>query len=172
MLCEAAAVEGLPVFFYGSSEDVVEQLRDKLCQKYPDLLVVGVRPSAFGKLSVTKRDAAVNEIRDSGAAMTFVGLGCPRQEVWAFEHLDRLSMPLIAVGAAFDFHAGLLSQAPPTLQRLGLEWLYRLTSEPGRLWRRYMLLNPAYLLLLAAQASGLELDPEAGTPPTGEIRYG
>ncbi len=171
-VCEAAARERLPVFFYGSSAQVVEQLRHKMVQRFPSLEVVGARPSAFGKLTVARRDAVVQEIRRSGAAMTFVGLGCPRQEVWAFEHLEHLSMPLLAVGAAFDFHAGLLDQAPPGLQRLGLEWLYRLSREPGRLWRRYLLLNPAYLLLLAAQASGLELDPEAGTPPTGDIRYG
>ena len=172
-LCQAAAAGGLPVFLYGSSVEVLQRLRDNLCARFPDLQVAGVRPSAFGKLTTAQRDAVVRQIRQSGAALTFVGLGCPRQEVWAYEHLQHLAMPLIAVGAAFDFHAGLLPQAPPALQRHGLEWLYRLIREPGRLWRRYLMLNPAYLLLLAAQASGLwSIDPEEGTPPAEDIRYG
>ena len=172
-LCEAAAAAGLPVFFYGSSAEVTARLRHNLCARYPNLQVAGVRPSAYGKLTSSERDEVVREIRHSGAAMTFVGLGCPRQEVWTYEHLELLSMPLVAVGAAFDFHAGLLPQAPPALQRHGLEWLYRLTREPGRLWRRYLVLNPAYLLLLLAQASGLgTIDPSAAVPPAGEIRYG
>jgi exopolysaccharide biosynthesis WecB/TagA/CpsF family protein len=105
--------------------------------------------------------------------MVFVGLGCPRQEVWAFEYRDALAMPLIAVGAAFDFHAGLLRQAPMYLQRLGLEWLYRLTHEPKRLWQRYLLLNPAYLVLLALQASGMKrFDIASATAPSREIGYG
>ncbi len=171
-VCRAAAAAGLPVFFYGSSAEVLEHLQDRLCQRFSGLKVAGVCPSAFGKISVEQRDEVVRQIRDSGAAMTFVGLGCPRQEVWTFEHLPRLAMPLLAVGAAFDFHAGLLPQAPPALQRHGLEWLYRLTREPGRLWRRYLMLNPAYLLLLAAQASGLAvIDPDDVTPPP-EMRYG
>ena len=171
-LCRAAAAEELPVFLFGSSEQVLERLSDNLCGKFPGLQIAGVRPSAFGKVTPAERDAVVRQITDSGAALTFVGLGCPRQEVWAYEHLQHLAMPLIAVGAAFDFHAGLLPQAPAAFQRHGLEWLYRLVREPGRLWRRYLLLNPAGLALLAAQASGLSsIDPE-GTPPDGEIRYG
>jgi UDP-N-acetyl-D-mannosaminuronic acid transferase (WecB/TagA/CpsF family) len=93
--------------------------------------------------------------------------------VWAYEYRDALAMPLVAVGAAFDFHAGLLPQAPPRMQRYGLEWLYRLTREPQRLWKRYVLLNPAYLALLALQATGLKrFDPQRTTPPTQEIGYG
>ena len=102
-----------------------------------------------------------------------VGLGCPRQEVWAYEFRDALSMPLLAVGAAFNFHAGLLPQAPPTLQRFGLEWAYRLVQEPKRLWRRYLLLNPAYVSLLTLQWLGLRrFRPETAVKPTEEILYG
>ena len=105
--------------------------------------------------------------------MTFVGLGCPRQEVWVYEYRNLLNMPVIAVGAAFDFHAGRLPQAPARLQQLGLEWLYRLLQEPHRLWKRYVLLNPLYLGLLALQAVGLkDFDPSHATAPTGEMLYG
>ena len=169
----AAADEGLPVFFYGSTPAVLRRLQDNLCQRFPALQVAGSRPSAFGKLSASQRDQVVRQVRDSGAAMTFVGLGCPRQEVWVFEQRGALSMPLLAVGAAFDFHAGTLEQAPAVLQRAGLEWLFRLTREPGRLWRRYALLNPLYLALLGMQAAGLKtLDPDAGVAPPGPVRYG
>lgn len=172
-LCQAAADEGLPVFFYGSTPAVLRRLQDNLCQRFPALQVAGSRPSAFGKLSASQRDQVVRQVRDSGAAMTFVGLGCPRQEVWVFEQRGALSMPLLAVGAAFDFHAGTLEQAPAVLQRAGLEWLFRLTREPGRLWRRYALLNPLYLALLGMQAAGLKtLDPDAGVAPPGPVRYG
>jgi exopolysaccharide biosynthesis WecB/TagA/CpsF family protein len=113
------------------------------------------------------------EVRASGARIVFAGLGCPRQEVWAYEMRELLSMPVLAVGAAFDFHAGTLAQAPTAMQSRGLEWLFRLLSEPARLWQRYLLLNPLYLMLLALQLTGaLVLGP--GTPPRPgeEMRYG
>ncbi|HEX5690761.1 MAG TPA: WecB/TagA/CpsF family glycosyltransferase [Roseiflexaceae bacterium] len=172
-LCEQAAREGLPIYLYGSRSAVLEALRNNLQARFPGLKVAGMQPSRFRQVSPDEKASIVETIRSSGAAMVFVGLGCPRQEVWAFEYRDALPMPVIAVGAAFDFHAGLLAQAPERLQRLGLEWLYRLTREPKRLWRRYVLLNPSYLTLLALQASGLKrFDIANATPPTREIGYG
>ncbi len=114
----------------------------------------------------------VIRIRDSGAAITFVGLGCPRQEVWAYEFGDLLELPILAVGAAFDLHAGTLPQAPPVLQRWGLEWLYRLSKEPRRLWKRYVLLNPLYLIYLAAQWMGWRFPPDDVRAPRRSLRYG
>jgi N-acetylglucosaminyldiphosphoundecaprenol N-acetyl-beta-D-mannosaminyltransferase len=84
-------------------------------------------------------------IEGSGAHLVFVGLGCPLQERWAHHHRDRLSAVMVCVGAAFDFHAGTLRQAPPWMQRAGLEWLFRFSAEPKRLWRRYLYHNPRYL---------------------------
>ena len=99
----------------------------------------------------------------------FLGLGCPRQEIWAHENRDLLSIPLLAVGAAFDFHAGRRAQAPRWMQQRGLEWLFRLRHEPRRLWRRYLLGNSAFLVLLLAQRLGLrETAPPA--PSSGPPR--
>lgn len=172
-LCEQAAQKRLPVYFYGSRPAVLDALCTNLAQRVPALIIAGMQPSRFRQVSAEEKDEIVQTIRSSGAAITFVGLGCPRQEVWAYEYRDALAMPLIAVGAAFDFHANLLSQAPPRLQRLGLEWLFRLVHEPRRLWKRYVLLNPLYLGLLALQAAGLRrFDPTQATAPMAEIRYG
>lgn len=172
-ICAAAETEGLSIFLYGSTPQVLEPLCRNLKDRFPRLDIAGARPSAFRQLTGDERDEMARAIASSGAEITFVGLGCPRQEVWAFEHRDLLQMPLVAVGAAFDFHAGMLPQAPASWQRLGLEWLFRLITEPRRLWRRYLLLNPSFLVLLAAQASGLDrIAKRPAQPPSSEIRYG
>lgn len=172
-VCEQAAREGLPIYLYGSRPAVLDALATRLSARFPGLLIAGAQPSRFRQVSPAEQQEIVETIKRSGAAMTFVGLGCPRQEVWVYEYRDLLSMPLLAVGAAFDFHAGLLAQAPPQLQRAGLEWLYRLTREPLRLWRRYLLLNPLYLGLLFLQVTRLRrFDLGQAPPPTAELRYG
>jgi exopolysaccharide biosynthesis WecB/TagA/CpsF family protein len=171
--CERAAADKLPIFLYGSTTETLEGLRQNLIRLFPDLQIAGVRPSRFRQLTPAERDETVAEIRCSGAAITFVGLGCPRQEVWAYEFRLALSMPLLAVGAAFAFHAGTLPQAPAFLQRRGLEWVFRLVHEPRRLWKRYLFLNPLYLAMLLAQRLGLRrFDPSDARAPTSELLYG
>ncbi len=150
-VAEAAAREGLPVYFYGSTEETLELLVGNLKRWFPALLVAGAEPSRFRTISEAEKQDVVRRIQESGARMVFVGLGCPRQEVWAYEYRDALSLPILAVGAAFPFHAGLLPQAPRWMQDSGLEWLFRLIQEPGRLWRR-TLLYPRYLLSVLLQA--------------------
>ncbi|MCC7086362.1 MAG: WecB/TagA/CpsF family glycosyltransferase [Pirellulales bacterium] len=172
-VCARAAVDGLPIFLFGSTPTVIRALEEKLTERFPLLKIAGRKPSAFRRLSAAERDEIVNEIRISGAKLAFVGLGCPRQEVFVFEMRDLLQMPLLAVGAAFNFHAGILSQAPPLLQQWGLEWMYRLVQEPRRLWKRYVLLNPCYLVLLGLQTMGLwreSVDPPCSA--MDELRYG
>jgi exopolysaccharide biosynthesis WecB/TagA/CpsF family protein len=172
-ICARAAAEGLPIFLYGSKAEVLASLRENLLRQFPRLRVAGVRPSRFRRLSPAERDETVATIRASAAAVTFVGLGCPRQEVWAYEFRQALAMPVVAVGAAFRFYAGELPQAPRFLQDRGLEWLFRFLQEPGRLWKRYLLLNPLYLGLLVAQLMRLHaFDPTTGSRPTDEILYG
>ncbi len=172
-ICERAAAEDLSVFLYGSTQGVLEALRTNLLQRIPTLQIAGIRPSLFRQMTVQEHAQVMAEIRASGAQITFVGLGCPRQEVWTYECHEALRMPVIAVGAAFPFHAGVLAQAPSYLQRYGLEWLYRLVQEPRRLWRRYLLLNPLYLGFLALQWARLRtFSPEDTRPPAQEMRYG
>lgn len=172
-LCRRAAEEQLPVFLFGGTRELLDRLAANLGRQFPGLRVAGTRCSRFRQLSAAERDETAAAIRASGAALTFVGLGCPRQEVWAFESRHALSMPVIAVGAAFNFHARQLAQAPRLLQDLGLEWLFRLLCEPRRLWKRYLLLNPLYLTMVALQFAGLcRFDAAGAVPPCEPLRYG
>lgn len=155
-ICEGAAQRGLPIFLFGTDQKTLDLLQVRLKEKFPKLQIAGAEPSKFRKLTDTESDELVLRIRESGAKLTFAGLGCPRQEIWAFEMGEQLQMPVFAVGAAFPFHAGTLPQAPKWMQNKGLEWLYRLLSEPKRLWRRYVLLNPAFVLLFGLQYTKLK----------------
>lgn len=166
-----AAQEQIPVYFYGSTRDVLALLCANLRNQFPSLMIAGAEPSTFGRINRELAAQIANKVRQSGAQIVFVGLGCPRQEVWAYEFRDRLKMPVVAVGAAFPFLAGTLRQAPKWMQDRGLEWLFRLCTEPRRLWRRYLLLSPAYLFLIACQVAGVRFRT-AGKPPEGEILYG
>lgn len=168
-----AADEGLPIFLFGGYASMLEDLKQTLLERLPTLKIAGMRPAKYERLSVGERSELLQEIRDSGAKILFVGLGCPRQEVFVYEMREALSMPALAVGAALNFHAGHLPQAPRAMQRLGLEWAFRLSKEPRRLWRRYLLVNPMYLGLFALQASGLYvIEPASAQPPQQEMRYG
>jgi exopolysaccharide biosynthesis WecB/TagA/CpsF family protein len=140
---------------YGSQPAVLEKFSANLKAKFPGLIISGSEPSKFRRLNESEREDVIARIRTSGAKAVFVGLGCPRQEVWAFEYRETLSMPILAVGAAFDFHAGTLPQAPPFMQKRGLEWLFRLVQEPKRLWHRYLILNPLYLWNIFLQLTGV-----------------
>ena len=172
-LCQAAAHENVPLFLFGATEEMLERFADCLCKKFPGLTIAGRRASRFRTISAEERDNLAAEISGSGAGLCFVGLGCPRQEVFAYEMRGRLNMPLVAVGAAFAFHAGMLDQAPPWMQRRGLEWLYRVAKEPERLWKRYLTTNPAFLVRLALQKIGLlQARTDGGIEPSEEILFG
>jgi N-acetylglucosaminyldiphosphoundecaprenol N-acetyl-beta-D-mannosaminyltransferase len=158
-ICRVAALEGLPVYLYGSRPDVLERLVRRLSDSIPALRIAGYRAPPFRPLSDEEVAADVEAIRTSGARIVFVGLGCPRQERWAAEHRAELSMPIVCVGAAFDFHAGVLRQAPGWIQDHGLEWLFRLAMEPRRLWRRYTKHVPLFVVLVAQQFLAMRLSP-------------
>jgi exopolysaccharide biosynthesis WecB/TagA/CpsF family protein len=149
------AAEGLPVYLYGSTESTLDRLVAALTEQFPDLKIAGRVASKFRTAEPGEDAAIAARIRGSGARVVLVGLGCPRQELFAYAMRPLLDMPLLAVGAAFDYHAGLLRKPPAWMQRYGLEWLWRLALEPRRLWRRYVLLNPAYLTRLGAQQARL-----------------
>jgi N-acetylglucosaminyldiphosphoundecaprenol N-acetyl-beta-D-mannosaminyltransferase len=171
-LCEKAEKENLAVYFYGNTPDVLSALRASLERRFPRLRIAGMEPSKFRKLSRDERDRVARRIRESGASLVFVGLGCPRQDVWAYEYRQPLSLPIVAVGGAFGVMAGKVRGAPEWMQERGLEWLFRLYSEPRRLWRRYLLLNPIYTLLIALQATGLVRFGVTGQRPANELLYG
>lgn len=171
--CEAAAANNLPIFLFGATSNMLQELSAALEEKFPGLKIAGTQPSKFRTTTSEERDELVETIRQSGAKITFVGLGCPRQEVFGYEFRERLSMPLLAVGAAFAFHAGQLEQAPRFFQEQGLEWLFRLTREPKRLWRRYVYLNPLFAGMLIGQATGLYRPSiDSGQIPTEDVLYG
>jgi len=164
---------GLKPYFYGSKQVVLEDLISNLKTKFPDLKIAGYEPSKFRKLDSDEKSKVVSRIQESRADIVFVGLGCPRQEVWVYEYMNLFSRPALAVGAAFDFHAGRLPKAPELMQKKGFEWLYRLIQEPARLWKRYLILGPKYLILIALQYFNINT-PE-NLQPTGDekvISYG
>lgn len=167
---EAAAAADLPIYLYGSSQPVLDRLSAALTEQFPALRIAGSEPSKFRAAHEGEPELIAERIKASGARLVLVGLGCPRQEVFVHAMRPLLDMPLMAVGAAFDYHAGDLRRPPAWMQQRGLEWLWRLGLEPKRLWRRYLILNPAYLARLAAQASHLwparPADPSTTPPDT------
>ena len=144
---------GLRHYFYGGAdEETSRRLQERLVSRFPGLLVVGREVPPFRPLTEDERREAAARIDASGADVVWVGLGTPKQDFWVSEMRPLLKAPvLIAVGAAFAFHAGTVRQAPRWMQRAGLEWLFRLCAEPRRLWRRYLLGNPRFLWLAARQ---------------------
>ena len=172
-VCEKAASEGLPIYLYGSTPEVLARFSESLCRRFPSLKIAGGQPSRFKQITGAEQAEIAESILASGAKLVLVGLGCPRQETWVFENRKLLSMPALAVGAAFDFHAGTVSQAPKWLQSRGLEWFYRFVQEPRRLWKRYALLNPLYLILVGLQWARLRrLEPDDVVSPSTPLRYG
>jgi exopolysaccharide biosynthesis WecB/TagA/CpsF family protein len=168
---EQAAAEGLPIYLYGSTEPTLARLVPALEEMFPALKIAGVEASKFRSSHEGEPAEIAERIKASGARIVLVGLGCPRQEIFTYAMRPLLDMPLLAVGAAFDYHAGLLKNPPPWMQKYALEWLWRLGLEPKRLWKRYVLLNPAYLARLAAQKSGLwkATPPAASSEPVKQF---
>ncbi|MEM7593417.1 MAG: WecB/TagA/CpsF family glycosyltransferase [Cyanobacteria bacterium P01_A01_bin.83] len=155
-VAESFAKEGLSVYLYGSKRETLEKFALNLQKLYPGFEIAGMEESKFRRLSELERLELVERIKASGANAVFLGLGCPRQETWAYEYRNLLNIPILAVGAAFDFHAGTLPQAPKWMQDAGLEWLFRLIQEPTRLWQRYVILNPLYVWNIFKQYLGLQ----------------
>jgi N-acetylglucosaminyldiphosphoundecaprenol N-acetyl-beta-D-mannosaminyltransferase len=150
LVCEEAARRGVPVGFYGGQDDVLDDLEASLTRRYPGLRIAYRWSPPFRPLTATEEAKVGDDLARSGTRVLFVGLGTPKQERWMAAHKG-LPMVMLGVGAAFDFLSGRKRQAPPVLQRLGLEWLYRLVHEPRRLWRRYLYRNPRFVALFAAQ---------------------
>ena len=158
--CEHSVKKGYRHFFFGGAEGVPERLAERLGARFPGLIVAGGYSPPFRELTEEEDRALVERIDAARPDIVWVGLSTPKQERWMAAHRDRLrATVLIGVGAAFDFHAGMKPQAPRWMQRSGLEWLFRLSSEPGRLWRRYAYVVPMFLWLVLLQELGLRRRP-------------
>lgn len=154
-ICRWAQQNRVPVYFYGSTPAVLESLRAKLIERFPQLEIRGLYSPPFRSLTAEEDEEDVKRINSSGARIIFVGLGAPKQERWMAAHRDKVQGVMVGVGAAFDILSGRVPQAPEWIQKAGLEWLHRLLLEPRRLWRRYFYYNPRFLLLITLQLLGL-----------------
>lgn len=164
-----AAERGWTSYLYGGGPGVAEQLRERLQDLVPGARVVGCWTPPYRPLTPEEDDAVVADINRCAPDLVWVGLSTPKQERWVAAHVGRVHAPvLIGVGAAFDLHAGQLRQAPPWMQRSGLEWAFRLAIEPRRLWRRYLSNNPRFVLRVLRQPPRPVLEPpSAATHPSG-----
>jgi N-acetylglucosaminyldiphosphoundecaprenol N-acetyl-beta-D-mannosaminyltransferase len=147
-------------FFYGGADGTAETLKTRLGQKFPKLLVVGIYEPPFRPLTPNEQVEFQEQVRRTRPDAIWIGLSTPKQERFMAEFLPQLDVTLMfGVGAAFDFHAGKVRQAPRWMQRSGLEWFFRLCSEPKRLWRRYFKNNPLFIARILCQLSGLKKFP-------------
>lgn len=161
-MCELAALKGISVFLYGASDETLALLQCRLNTSFPKLKISGRHAPPFRPLSTQEEEAVVRMINASGAGIVWIGLGCPKQELWMASQKGRIAAVMIGVGAAFDFHAGKISRAPEWMRGAGLEWLHRLAKEPRRLWRRYLVTNTLFMLKASRQLLSRWADPRRG----------
>ncbi|HED12391.1 MAG TPA: glycosyltransferase [Gammaproteobacteria bacterium] len=155
-LSEVSVNKSFRHFYYGGKPGVADLLKHRMQQRFPGLQVVGTYSPPFRPLSAQQKADFITRIEELAPDIIWVGLSTPKQEYWMAEYLELLNAKLlIGVGAAFDFHAGLVKEAPKWMQQSGFEWLFRLYSEPRRLWKRYFVVIPLFLFHLLCQLSGL-----------------
>ncbi len=151
-VCEAGLFRNLRHCLYGATPDTLVRLASNLTERFPGLRIVESIAPPFRELTEPEKQAMADRINDAKPDIVWVGLGTPKQDFWVGEFRKRLNAAaLIPVGAAFDFHAGRVRQAPRWMMRAGLEWLFRLAMEPRRLWKRYLIGNPRFCLLWLKQ---------------------
>ena len=149
MVCGAAADAGIGIYLFGSTPETCEKFVAAILDKWPHAIISDVQPDRFREATPEEDAADIARINASGAGVVLVGRGCPRQERWVAAHKGHVHAAMMAVGAAFDYHAGSLRKPPAALQRVGLEWLWRMTLEPKRLFKRYAVTNSQYVVQLA-----------------------
>lgn len=148
VLFEEASQNGLRMYFYGSTDEILKELRQKLEAQYKGINIAGMYSPPFRKLTDEEDRDIINMINDTKPDIVWIGLGAPKQEIWMNEHKGRLDGVMIGVGAGFDYFAGRIKRAPQWMQKAGLEWLYRLMQEPKRLFKRYFVTNSKFIYLL------------------------
>lgn len=147
-LLAACASQGIPTFFYGSSNDILQKADKVLSTKYPGLLIAGTYSPPFRSLTNAEEEVVIEQIKSSGAKIVFVVLGCPKQEKWMAAMKGRINATMIGIGGALPVLIGEQARAPKWMQNSGLEWFYRLSQEPGRLFKRYFVTNSLFSYLL------------------------
>jgi N-acetylglucosaminyldiphosphoundecaprenol N-acetyl-beta-D-mannosaminyltransferase len=150
-LFERSESDGLKICFYGSTEEVLENIQKKAREQFPNLIIVDAISPPFRELTKKEKNSMVEQINYHNPDFVFVALGCPKQERWMAEHKDKVHSCMIGLGGALPVYAGLVSRAPEWMQKNGLEWLYRLYKEPGRLWKRYFYTNSKFIILFLLQ---------------------
>jgi N-acetylglucosaminyldiphosphoundecaprenol N-acetyl-beta-D-mannosaminyltransferase len=150
-ICEAVAKSGIPIGLYGGTPESLNAFSTFLKERFYGINITCKISPPFRQLTTEEDNAYVKQIRDSGAKILFVGIGCPKQELWMAAHKDSIPAVMLGVGAAFDFHSGRIKQAPNWMQQRGMEWLFRLCMEPRRLWKRYFKHNPRFVVFFLMQ---------------------
>lgn len=151
-ICDISRNKAYKNYFYGSSAGVLDKLRENLSKRYPGLIISGMYSPPFRQLTREEDDRIVNDINDRNPDIIWVGLGSPKQDIWMHEHRKSINAPvMVGVGAAFDFLAGTKPQAPRWIRNSGFEWLFRLATEPRRLWRRYLIDNTRFVYYLVKE---------------------
>ena len=155
--CKGTASKGYRHFFYGGAPGVAEELQRQFVERYPGLIVAGTCCPPFRPVTLEEDQEIIARIEAAKPDIVWVGLSTPKQERWMFNHRTTLTVPiLVGVGAAFDFHAGMLPQAPSWMQEHGLEWLFRLSKEPRRLWRRYLVYGSKFVFFVVLESLGVK----------------
>lgn len=150
-VCQRSMEESISVYLLGSTQNVLEMMKVQLKRDFPHLKLAGAESPPFRPLTETEDAELVKRVNDSGAGVTFISLGCPKQECWMESHCDRIKSVMIGVGGVFPVYAGIKRYAPEWISRMGLEWLYRLAQEPRRLFRRYLKTIPPFIWLALQQ---------------------
>ena len=160
-ICQRSLIKGYRHYFYGGGKGVADRLVTRLTQRFPGLQIAGSWSPPFRSLTHDEDDDLTQSINSATPDIVWIGLSTPKQEYWMYEHLGRVrAQVMIGVGAAFDFHAGVKKQAPRWMQRSGLEWSFRLLSEPRRLWRRYLINNSLFLWMILLEALNKKSVPQ------------
>lgn len=151
VLCQQASEQKVSIFFLGSQSLILQKMRHRFAQDFPELLIAGMEPLPFRPLTPTEDQALIQRVNESGAGLVMIALGCPKQEHWMGTHKNRIKAVMIGLGGAFPVYAGLHRRAPAWMRTMGLEWCYRLIQEPRRLWKRYVTTIPVFIYLALNQ---------------------
>jgi len=146
-----AAIRGESIYLYGGNQETLTLLQEKIDREFPGMKIAGAYSPPYRELTEAEDNAIVDAINAVCPGTVWVSLGCPKQEKWMAEHRGRINAVMVGVGAAFDYHAGTIRRAPLWMQLRGLEWFYRLCSEPTRLWRRYLVTNCLFIFYAGRQ---------------------